>query len=106
MIQLFYVAPVDWPSIRQRPQQLALRLAQRYKLSYVNPVGLRSIRPGDLGRVVCRARGGGGGPAPFPVLDPWYVPIIGVPRLDEENHRWLFRQIERAFPLDRGSWIP
>ncbi len=105
MVPLLYLAPVDWVSIRQRPQQLAIRLAQRYKLSYVNPVGLRSVRPGDLARVVRRARGGGGESAPFPVLDPWYLPLIGISRLDEENRRWLFRQVERAFPLDRRPWI-
>jgi len=105
MVPLLYLAPVDWRSIRQRPQQLALRLAHRYKLSYVNPVGLRSVRPGDLTRVVRRARGGGGDSAPFAVLDPWYVPLVGVPGLDAENRRWLFRQIEHAFPFDRRPWI-
>ena len=105
MIPMLYLAAVDWASIRQRPQQLALRLAKAYKLSYVNPVGLRSVRLGDLSRVARRARGGGGDPAPFPVLNPWYVPLVGAPRLDKVNRRWLIRQIERAFPLDGRSWV-
>ncbi|HUY31278.1 MAG TPA: glycosyltransferase [Pirellulales bacterium] len=105
MIPMLYLAAVDWASIRQRPQHLGLRMAQRYTLSYVNPVGLRSIRFGDLGRVARRARGGGGESAPFPLLDPWYVPLVGMPGFDEANRRWLFHQIACEFPLDQRPWI-
>ena len=105
MISMLYLGAVDWAPIRQRPQHLALRLAQRYRLSYVNPVGLRGIRPGDLVRIVRRARGALSESAPFPVLNPWYLPLVGVPGLDQQNRRWLFRQTAGAFPLEEPPWI-
>jgi glycosyltransferase involved in cell wall biosynthesis len=93
---------------------LALRLARKYDLTYVNPVGLRSARLSDLRRLADRVGGSGArqrrhsspqtgestpaeikmGP-PFPVLNPRYAPLFGWPILDGWNRRWLFRQTER-----------
>lgn len=102
---MFYLAPVDWASIRQRPQQLALRFAQHYALSYFNAVGLRSARLSDLGRVLTRVRGAQGEAAPFPVIDPRYAPLLGRSPLDEMNRRWLFSQCQDALPDDQEPWI-
>lgn len=113
MASLLYLAPVDWNSIRQRPQQLALRLARRHDLTYVNPVGLRSARFSDARRIAARVAGSSFrrrrvsraiddesatpqiemGP-PFPVLNPRYLPLVGWRALDRWNRRWLFRQLE------------
>lgn len=114
MASLLYLAPVDWNSIRQRPQQLALRLARKHELTYVNSVGLRSARLSDLRRLAERIGGsasrrrrradpltGESAPAeiemgpPFHVLSPRYAPIIGWPLLDAWNRRWLSRQLEQ-----------
>lgn len=122
MASLLYLAPVDWNSIRQRPQQLALRLARKYELKYVNPVGLRSARLSDLRRVMDRVGGlasrqgnhsspqtGESAPSeiqmgpPFPVLNPRYAPLVGWPVLDGWNRRWLFRQVEHC--LSGGAAI-
>ncbi|HVX59598.1 MAG TPA: glycosyltransferase [Pirellulales bacterium] len=105
MTSMIYLAPVDWPSIRQRPQQLALHLSQRYALKYVNAVGLRSVRPSDLGRVLTRVRGAQAEPAPFPVLDPRYAPLLGWSPLDEINRRWLCSQLRHELPERREPWI-
>jgi glycosyltransferase involved in cell wall biosynthesis len=99
---------VDWNSIRQRPQQLALRLTRLFELTYVNAVGLRSARLGDLGRVLRRAAGASDGPPPFPVLNPRYIPLLGWPALDPLNQGWLVRQVEafRSFNLGPSIlWI-
>ncbi|HUY92317.1 MAG TPA: glycosyltransferase [Pirellulales bacterium] len=113
MASLLYLAPVDWTSIRQRPQQLALRLARKHDLAYVNPVGLRSARFSDLRRLADPIAGARlrrrsdslavddasaapqieMGP-PFPVLNPRYMPFVGWRALDAWNRRWLFRQLE------------
>ena len=122
MASLLYLAPVDWNSIRQRPQHLALRLARKYELTYVNPVGLRSARLSDLRRLADRVGGsesrqkGHSGPQtgesaraeirmgpPFPVLNPRYAPLVGWPVLDGWNRRWLFRQVEQC--LSGGAAI-
>lgn len=108
MTSLLYLAPVDWNSIRQRPQQLALRLARRFELTYVNAVGLRSARLGDLGRVLRRAAGVSDGSPPFPVLTPKYVPWIGWPAIDVANRSWLARQMEHCLsrrPEPSILWI-
>ena len=51
-----YFGSVDWAFNRQRPQQLASRLAKVYPLVYVDPPGLRSPRLSDWRRVVSRVR--------------------------------------------------
>jgi glycosyltransferase involved in cell wall biosynthesis len=104
MIPILYLAPVDWASIRQRPQQLALRLAKHCDLTYVNPVGLRSIRPSDLGRLARRVAVRPHDPAPFAVLRPWYLPVVGVPLLDQWNRRALVRQLRQNWRFPR-QWI-
>jgi glycosyltransferase involved in cell wall biosynthesis len=105
MTSLLYLAPVDWKSIRQRPQQLALRLARRFELTYVNAVGLRSARASDLGRVWRRVAGPSDGSPTFPLLDPRYIPWIGWPALDSLNRGWLVRQIEACRLFDPGPSI-
>ena len=94
MASLIYLAPVDWHSIRQRPQQLALRLTRKYELTYLNPVGLRSARLSDLGRLFATAASRASDSPPFPVVNPRYVPLVGTPALDRWNRSWLSRQME------------
>lgn len=105
MTPMIYLAPVDWMSIRQRPQQLALRFSQHYALKYVNAVGLRSVRLGDLGRVLSRVSGVQAEPAPFPVVNPRYAPLLGWPPLDQFNRRWLFDQLQGLLPAEQEPWI-
>lgn len=113
MASLLYLAPVDWNSIRQRPQQLALRLARNHSLTYVNPVGLRSARLSDLRRIAARVAESGFRrrsvsraiedkavtpqiemAPPFPIVSPRYLPLLGSRAIDGWNRRWLFRQLE------------
>lgn len=39
--RLIYISPIEWGSLWQRPQQIALRLSRRFELCYVQPVGMR-----------------------------------------------------------------
>lgn len=95
---MLYLAPVDWASIRQRPQQLALRLRRRFALKYVNAVGLRSVRLSDARRVLKRTVHTKGEFAGFPVINPRYVPLLGFKSLDSFNRRWLFDQLRPWLP--------
>lgn len=114
MATLLYLAPVDWNSIRQRPQQLALRLARNHELTYVNPVGLRSARLSDVRRIAARVAESrarrrivsqttiddeASTPQieirpPFPLVNPRYLPLLGSRLIEACNRRWLFRQLE------------
>ena len=104
MTRILYLAPVDWHSVRQRPQQLVVRLARRFDVTYVDPVGLRSIRPGDLGRLWRRAAKSRQAPE-VPLIRPRYIPLIGRRWLDRMNHRWLLRQLADQFDFGGEDWI-
>lgn len=101
---MIYLAPVDWGTIRQRPQQLATRLAERCALKYVNAVGLRSIRLSDTARVLSRAAGSREESPAFPVINPRYVPLLGAKTLDSFNRRWLFDQLQPLLPDGQKPW--
>jgi glycosyltransferase involved in cell wall biosynthesis len=107
MTRILYLAPVEWDSIRQRPQQLALRLARdfHFDVRYVDPVGLRSVRLADLRRLRRGPKAPGHPPAPLPVIRPRYVPILGQRAIDWANRRWLQRQVARHFDLGAEPWI-
>ena len=99
-MQMLYLAPVDWHSIRQRPQQLALRLARHFELTYVDPVGLRSVRLSDAARVLHRAKAPRLGSAPLPIIRPRYLPVVGNRWLDRFNRLGLLDQMRRQFTFD------
>jgi len=103
MFPIVYLAPIAWTSLCQRPQQLALRLAARATVNYVDPVGLRSMRPGDVLRV--RERHGASTHASIAVVRPRYIPLMGMGPIDAINRRWLMHQLRRFLPKDDGDWI-
>lgn len=103
MPSILYLAPVEWSSPRQRPQQLALRLARWFDVRYVDPVGLRSARLTDLARIwrrVLPAKKTAADQCPVSVIRPRYVPCVGHRPIDEFNRRWLMRQMEGSMPDD------
>lgn len=101
MPSIVYLAPNEWSSPRQRPQQLARQLTRWFDVCYVDPVGLRSARLTDLSRIWRRVR-----PAKQPVVDerplrvvrPRYVPCIGHRLIDRFNSHWLMRQMDACLP--------
>ncbi|HEX7448917.1 MAG TPA: glycosyltransferase, partial [Pirellulales bacterium] len=104
MIPVLYLAPVEWSSIWQRPQQLAVRLGRHFDVHYVDPVGLRSVRLRDLARIRRAWRS----PAPSatpPVIKPRYLPWPGNRLVEPVNRRWLMRQMAAQFDLQRQPWI-
>jgi glycosyltransferase involved in cell wall biosynthesis len=105
MTRILYLAPVDWSSIRQRPQQLALRLARHFDVSYVDPVGLRSARLADAGRMYRRATPTRQPMREMPLIRPRYVPILGHRLLDRLNRRWLLQQLAEQFDFGGEPWI-
>lgn len=99
-MRMLYLAPVDWHSIRQRPQQLAKRLAQRFELTYVDGVGLRSVRLSDAARIWRRAIPPRDANAPLPVIRPRYLPVVGNRFVDRLNRHRLIAQLRREFNFD------
>jgi UDP-galactopyranose mutase len=105
MTRILYLAPVEWNSVRQRPQQLASRLAGHFDVQYVDPVGLRSARLTDLQRMVRSTKTPRHRSADLPVIRSRYVPLLGYGPVDGLNRRWLLRQVSRQFDFDGGPWI-
>lgn len=104
MLPILYLAPVEWSSIWQRPQQLAVRLNRHFEVHYVDPVGLRSVRLSDLARIR-RARRTTSQPGALPSIKPRYLPWLGNRLAERCNRRWLRRQIAAQFDLGRQPWI-
>lgn len=113
MTRILYLGPVSWHSIRQRPQQLAARLAQHFSVTYVDPVGLRSMRLTDIGRAwqqATRTKETAGNKrnklhSTMPLIRPRYIPLLGYPWLDQLNRRWLFEQVSAQFDFIGDDWI-
>jgi len=53
-MKILYFSLVDWDYIRQRPHHLTERIAGYHNLIFIQPMGLRGIRPSDLRRVFNR----------------------------------------------------
>lgn len=107
MTPLLYIAPVAWHDLWQRPQRLALALAEAHDVTYFNPVGMRSARWSDWRRLfpqACVPAATSG----VPLFRPRYLPWQSGP-IDAINRRWLAAQARSAFPaLSRGEvtlWI-
>jgi glycosyltransferase involved in cell wall biosynthesis len=106
MPSILYLAPVEWSSPRQRPQQLAMRLARWFDVRYVDPVGLRSARLTDMGRIWRRlqpASQAAPDAGPVNATRPRYVPWVGYRPIDRFNQRWLMRQMAECLPHE--PWI-
>lgn len=56
-MKIVYFAPIDWDSIKQRPQHFAARLAKKFDFYYIQPLGLRSIKWCDFFRAFHRIKG-------------------------------------------------
>jgi glycosyltransferase involved in cell wall biosynthesis len=53
-MKILYFSLVDWDYIRQRPHHLTERLSAYHNLIFVQPMGLRGIRPSDIRRAFNR----------------------------------------------------
>ncbi len=108
---MLYLGAGESNDILQRPQQLARHLARFYRLTYVEPVGLRSIRLRDIWRVGLRlkstldrhktvpARG-------FETASFLYLPLETPEMLPSLNARMLSWQARRRFPfLSSGEYV-
>lgn len=104
MVPILYLAPVEWSSIWQRPQQLAVRLNRHFEIHYVDPVGLRSVRLTDVARIR-RSFRSPPQPTPLPSIKPRYLPWQANRRIEHWNRRWLMRQIAAQFDLQRQPWV-
>lgn len=103
--RLVYLSPVSWRSMWQRPQELAARMARRFELCFCDPVGLRSARASDFGRLLNRGQGGGPSHEGSAALRPKYVPVMGVKPVDFMNKQWLRRQIRELVDVGDRPWI-
>lgn len=53
-MNILYFSLVDWDYIRQRPHHLTERLAAYHNIVFLQPFGLRNVKPSDIGRVFKR----------------------------------------------------
>ncbi len=97
MTPMVYLAPVAWRSLWQRPQRLAMALASRYQLSYVDPVGMRSLRWSDFRRIWPGPAESDAPVANFPVIRARYLPWQCA-SCATINKRWLRAQLLRDVP--------
>lgn len=104
MVPILYLAPVEWSSIWQRPQQLAVRLNRHFEVHYVDPVGLRSVRLTDVARIR-RSLRSPRQQAPLHSIKPRYLPWQGNRLVECWNRRYLRRQIATQFDLQRQPWV-
>ncbi|HJT34397.1 MAG TPA: glycosyltransferase [Pirellulales bacterium] len=104
MVPILYLAPVEWSSIWQRPQHLAMRLNRHFAIHYVDPVGLRSVRLTDVARIR-RSLRSPRQQVPLPSIKPRYLPWQGNRLVECWNRRWLMRQIAAQFDLRRQPWV-
>ena len=111
-LPILYLAPVEWNSIWQRPQQIARILSQKYPLVYVDPVGLRSLSRQDIPRIWNRLTSAPcslyfGKETPVKkFIRPVYVPFLGNSWTEKINRAWLLRQMRKQFPpADTGRFI-
>lgn len=56
-MKILYFAPIDWDYIRQRPQHLAKKLSEFHDFFYMQPLGMRNLKPSDLERGLKRLSG-------------------------------------------------
>jgi UDP-galactopyranose mutase len=108
---IVYVSPVEWYSLRQRPQVLMEWAQKRRPVFFFDPVGLRSLRPADWRRVMSRlsvffykkkAR------APFPNLkirSPIYFPFKWAHSLNRLFYRLETLRLQRTL-IHMGSKAP
>ena len=113
-VNMLYLGAGESTDIVQRPQQLARRLAQFYRLVYVEPVGLRSIRLSDFWRLGLRLksvfhRKNAARAMGFETVSFLYLPLSAPKMLSNVNERMLLFQARRRFPFlksrDYVLWI-
>ena len=106
-MNILYFAPVDWGFIRQRPHHFSERLAARHEFHYVQPLGLRSLELGDIGRAIRRAAGffercGSGGKVR--IINPFFLPVR-VPTVEYLNGLLLKMQMRKYVDADTIVWV-
>lgn len=108
MKPLVYLSPVAWHGLWQRPQRLALALAHENAITYVDPIGMRSLRWSDWRRVFERIQSPLHERRSLPVVRLKYLPWQSA-SIDAWNRRWLIAQLRRAAPemfqQDITLWI-
>jgi glycosyltransferase involved in cell wall biosynthesis len=106
-MKILYFAPIDWEYIRQRPQHLAQRLAKHFDFIYIQPLGLRNLKPSDFKRAVRRFF------AFFKKQNPKdsliiknliFLPIIN-PGINKINRYLLKKQLQALTDDDAIVWV-
>ena len=81
---ILYISPVEWDGLRQRPQVIMEYFGKYAPVFFVNPVGLRSIRLSDAGRMAGRFQSwlspslSNEKPENIFVVSPVFVPLTGA----------------------------
>ena len=108
VLKILYFASIDWEFITQRPQHLARRLSREFRdFYYIQPLGLRNLRPSDIRRVATRLLGF------FKTKNPYsgmriknlvFIPLIN-PIAQKINIYLLRKQIRAMTDKETIIWI-
>jgi glycosyltransferase involved in cell wall biosynthesis len=108
-MKIIYFAPVEWDSIKQRPQHLAHYLAERHNFYYVQPLGMRKLKLSDYSRVLhrifsffklTRAL------STVQIKNPVFIPLMMSNKLMQQLNIWLLaRQLRKIADNDTILWV-
>jgi len=113
-VNMLYLGAIESNDIRQRPQQIARLLAKFYRLTYLEPVGLRSLQLKDYERLRLRLKSVLRHRRVHPALEfdtasLFYIPFAGSRMFRSINERILLAQARRRFAFlgsgDFFLWI-
>ncbi len=106
-MKIIYFAPVEWNSIKQRPQHIAELLAKTNDFYYVQPLGLRNIRLSDFARIIRRIKSffSKKTTQKVNILNPFFIPITTNKFINKINILLLCRNFKNLIDPNTIIWI-
>ncbi len=105
-MNILYFGPIDWDFIKQRPQHIVERLSRVHDIHYIQPFGLRGLRPSDTKRIIRRFLGlvRPSPPSDLSVRSLFFVPLMGY-HYDTLNASLLRKQLAPMMTNQSVVWI-
>ncbi len=94
-MKIIYFAPVEWGSIKQRPQHLAQHLAAKHEFYYVQPLGMRKLRWRDCKRIwhrLTKLFTEDKSSDKVRVINPVFIPVLLENKIVQQINVWLLQK--------------
>lgn len=108
-MKIIYFAPVEWDSIKQRPQHLAQHLAKTHEFYYVQPLGMRKLKLSDCRRALHRIFSffkSASTLSAVHIKNPIFIPFFISNKLMQRLNIWLLaRQLKKITDNDTVLWV-